>query len=227
MRSDFYTYAWLREDGSPYYIGKGTGNRAYRSHRRGDKQMSAPPRHRVLFLKKDITEFDAYKHEMYMVSHYGRKDEGGILINMTAGGEGTSGRKPTDYCIERTKETNTGRTFTAEQKKKVSEQVSKRKWWNNGVKDKHTIECPGEGWVLGRLHNTKSEVYKSKEFAEKSRQNMLGKPKSEEARAKMSAARKGRSWWNNGESTRLAYECPGEGWVKGRPAHLANCHTAP
>lgn len=227
MRSDFYTYAWLRQDGTPYYIGKGTGNRAYRSHRRGENKMSAPSRERVLFLKQNITEFDAYKHEMYMISHYGCKSEGGILINMTNGGEGSSGRKPSEYCIKRTIECNRGKTFTEEHKKKVSEQVSKRRWWNNGVKDKHTIECPGEGWVLGRLYNKKSEVYKSKEFAEKSRKNMIGKPKSEEARAKMSATKKGRIWWNNGETTKLAHECPGDGWAKGRPAHLANWHTTP
>jgi hypothetical protein len=46
----YYTYAWLREDGSPYYIGKGKGKRAWKS-RKGRK---VPPNNRVLILKKRI-----------------------------------------------------------------------------------------------------------------------------------------------------------------------------
>ena len=222
MSNQYYTYAWLREDRTPYYVGKGIGNRAYRSHRRGDIYMSPPPRDRIIFLKKNQTEFDAYKHENYIISILGIKEDGGILINMSYGGEGSSGRKASEYCIQRTKEVNIGKTLTEEHKKKVSQQVSQRKWWNNGEIDKHTIECPGDGWVLGRLFNRKSEVYKTKEFSEKSRKNNLGKNVSGETRKKQSKVRKGRKWWNDGEKTKLCYECPGDGWILGRPGHLIN-----
>jgi hypothetical protein len=84
----FYTYAWLRENGTPYYVGKGKGNRAYSRRRKG-----CPPRERVLILKQNLTEEEALKHEIYMIYVLGRKDqnEKGILINLTNGGEGTSG----------------------------------------------------------------------------------------------------------------------------------------
>jgi hypothetical protein len=88
MKSIYYTYAYLREDGTPYYIGKGKGKRAY------EKKHNAyvPSKNRVLFLKQNLTEEEAFKHEIYMISVFGRKDLGvGILYNLTDGGDGPSG----------------------------------------------------------------------------------------------------------------------------------------
>jgi hypothetical protein len=86
----FYTYAYLREDRTPYYIGKGKGNRAFIKSRKGVK----PPKDitRIIFLKQNITEEEAFKHEKYMIAVLGRKDLGtGILRNLTDGGQGSSG----------------------------------------------------------------------------------------------------------------------------------------
>ena len=220
MKNNYYTYAWLREDMTPYYVGKGIRNRAYCPHRRGDTYMPPPPRNRVIFLKKNLTEFDAYKHENYIITILGLKSEGGILINMSYGGEGSSGRVLSEKTKEKISQKNRNKKRTKEHKELISKQVSQRRWWNNGEVDKHTIECPGDGWVLGRLFNSKSEKYKTKEFAEKSRKNNLGKIVSDETKKKQSEARKGRKWWNNGIKTKFSYECPGEGWVQGRPGPL-------
>lgn len=85
MKKNYYTYAYLREDMSPYYIGKGKGKRAYNYH---TKFVKVPPKERILILKYFSTENDAYKHEIYMIAIFGRKDKGtGILINRTDGGD--------------------------------------------------------------------------------------------------------------------------------------------
>ena len=86
----FYTYAYLREDGTPYYIGKGSKNRAYTRNKREIK----PPKNksRIILLKQNLTEEEAFKHEKYMITVFGRKDLGtGILHNKTDGGDGVSG----------------------------------------------------------------------------------------------------------------------------------------
>ena len=82
----FYTYIYLRQDGTPYYVGKGTRHRAlYQKHRGG--LVAIPPRHRIL-LEPHLSEEDALSAEKFLISYYGRKDVGtGILINMTDGGE--------------------------------------------------------------------------------------------------------------------------------------------
>ena len=80
----FYTYVWLREDGTPYYVGKGSGSRAYKTHKR---HGCAPPLGRIVFyVSKD--EADAFETEIALIWYYGRKDTGtGCLRNRTDGGE--------------------------------------------------------------------------------------------------------------------------------------------
>ena len=62
----FYVYAYLRKDGTPYYIGKGKDDRVYRRWRRGAK----PPkdRSRIIFLKQNLTEEYSVTLE---VTHHG------------------------------------------------------------------------------------------------------------------------------------------------------------
>ena len=85
----FYTYAYLRKDRTPYYIGKGT---RYRLFEGNGKPCPVPSKDRILILKNNLTEDEAFKHETYMINVFGRKIDGGILLNKTFGGEGASGR---------------------------------------------------------------------------------------------------------------------------------------
>ena len=149
--SRFYTYAYLRKDGTPYYIGKGTGKRAYKLR----PNIHRPDRERILLLKKNLTEEEAFKHEEYMIYVLGRKDLGtGILLNLTNGGDGnTSGMIHTEETKRKIGASNKGKIHSKKQNKIHSEFMKGRKPWNKGLK--------GAGYRLG----TKECVYRDKKFS--------------------------------------------------------------
>lgn len=116
--NDFYTYAYLREDLSPYYIGKGRGNRMFSTHRHIAKPKD---NHRIAMLRGNMSEEQALKHECEIIKFFGRKDLGtGLLRNMTDGGEGTSGHKHTEEYKEKRRDLRLDFRHTEESKARMS-----------------------------------------------------------------------------------------------------------
>jgi len=87
--STYYVYQYLREDLTPYYIGKGSGRRAWSKNH----TIPVPPdKSRITIIACKLTESEALLLETKLISYYGRKDlNTGILRNRTSGGEGTKG----------------------------------------------------------------------------------------------------------------------------------------
>src|ERR1019366_485343 len=117
---NFYTYLWLREDGTPDYVGKGIGRRVYRRHRVGE-----PPSQDRILVQEFPSEVDALAAEQFLISYYGREDLGmGCLRNQTDGGEGSTGYKHTAESLRKMSSTHKDKTISPTQRAEHSKKMT-------------------------------------------------------------------------------------------------------
>lgn len=114
----FYIYAYFRMDGSPCYIGKGSGVR-WRDHLRKKGDDCHNPRLRALIKRSNsqlpiviicehLTEAEAMEYEKTFIAAIGR-GKNGPLVNFTDGGDGTSGNVFSDETKAKIGAANRGR----------------------------------------------------------------------------------------------------------------------
>jgi hypothetical protein len=183
MDNDYYIYFYLRsrdsaigKAGTPYYVGKGKGRRAY------EKSRLVPipkDKNNIVFVLNNLTEEQSFQNEMDFISWYGRVDlKNGILRNLTDGGEGSSGAIRSEETKRKISESNKGelnhmfgKHHSVESRRKISES--------------NKVEL---NYMFGKHHSVESRRKMSE--SNKGNTKMLGKTHSEETKRKMSEARK-------------------------------------
>ena len=187
--NEYYTYAYLKENKKPYYIGKGKGHRLY--DHRGKNCNPPKDKSKIVKLKQNLTEEEAFKHEIYMIAIFGKKCDGtGILMNIADGGNAPPINYGENHPSKRpevrakigaaNKKSLRGRTISEEVRQKISntqrerlknnprpmsyytENLKKMAEKNKTDKDKHKIHSE---LMKGRPSpNRKSVLYNGKVY---------------------------------------------------------------
>lgn len=174
---EFYVYAYLREDGTPYYIGKGRDYRAWSKRHRINLPVDEK---RIVLLETNLTEVGALALERFYIRWHGRKDcNTGILHNRTDGGEGFSGMIISEETKKKMSNSQTGKTRSEQTKRRMSISQTGRKHTEESKKKIMTNHAGMRGRKLTDQH------------LENLSRSLKGKILSDEHKKKISIARKG------------------------------------
>ena len=116
----------------------------------------------------------------------------------------------------------------------ISKNLVGTRYWNNGCSEQRSNECPGTGFVLGRLpfNNIGSVIGADKQrgkfWVNNGNHEMMILPTDpipdsyvagrieSPKKNKPNTHATGTKWWNNGIKSTMARECPGPEWTRGR-----------
>lgn len=178
MERKCYVYAYLRAvadehgaAGSPTYIGKGSGQRAFR---KSTRPVGVPKdRSLIRFIATGLTEDEAYQLEFLLIEKYGRICiRSGCLYNIAPGGNHAS---PAPSTREKLRDLAKRRVIPPEQRQRMAEHSNSAK---------RTSEY--------RKHMSEMQTGKVKSLKTRKKLSIAlrGKKRSDEARRRMSEARR-------------------------------------
>jgi|AntAceMinimDraft_11_1070367.scaffolds.fasta_scaffold00316_8 hypothetical protein len=122
MTTEFYVYQYVTEQGTPYYIGKGSKYRIRQKH----LYTVVPPIERRIIVKSALTEEQAFNLENKLIREYGRKIDGGVLDNIKLNQWAcATGWKHSEETKHKISKANRGKVRTEEHKQKYRQPKTK------------------------------------------------------------------------------------------------------
>ncbi len=249
MRSDFYVYVLLdprkpgkfvygplKFDHEPFYVGKGKGNRDRSHFRTGDLKADSKARRNMYRIRKirrilasgltpkikriktNTVERVAFKLECKAIKLIGRGRQG-PLVNMTDGGEGTSGYKWSDAHKKRIRKfwKNWHASLTDEERyergqmfsrlnvqmwKHMSE--SKRRAWGQAISEAAARRTPEEREAIRKKFRAvqlnmseEAKRRKDKRVSRGVRRYLARRTEADVARISKSLSKAQHRYWNN------------------------------
>jgi len=162
--NSYYVYRHIRLDSNtPFYIGKGKGNRAYEKKRNKYwHRITNKAGYEVEIFLENLTEQQAFNKEKEFIKLY--RDCGYKLANLTDGGEGTSGRVHLESTKLKMSLASKGKKKSPEHAEKLRKLQLGRIPPNKGKK--HTNESI-EKMILAKSNMTDSTRQKMSEAVRK------------------------------------------------------------
>jgi group I intron endonuclease len=213
MENKYYIYFHINPlKNEVFYVGKGFGRRAYKKTGRSNFWNNTVNKYGYIvdIVESGLTEEEAHKREIFYISKIGRRDLGnGELINLTDGGEGTSGHKLSEEGLNKIREARKkqvgplcpayGKKLSETHKAKMQKALKERVITKE-ERELRSINSSGEGnSFFGRKHSDETKAIQSakkigKKMSDETKAKISEankKPKSDEAKKNMSLARKG------------------------------------
>lgn len=168
----FYVYIHKKPDGTPFYVGKGTGDRAYQFAKRTQWHKNIVAKYGknniIVEIVNCLNESQAFDLEKIYIKQF--KHDGVCLVNLTDGGEGISGYNHTVEAKKSMSKNRKGKKHTKEHACKIGEKHKGKK-----ISDEHK----------NILRNAQTGRKHTLEHIQKKAIANTGKKRTEEAKQKI------------------------------------------
>jgi hypothetical protein len=169
---DWYVYVLYRPNGVPFYVGKGSGRRL--AHSAKHSPTNIHKRNIIANIhagggtveKRKIATFlaeeDALAFEQKLIREFGRTSDGGLLCNLSEGGEGgATGCVRSDETKEKMRQAALRRYASAEERLKMSE-VTTKAFADPAVREQRSTAMRGKKKSPAHIAKLKKRVFTPK-----------------------------------------------------------------